>query len=175
MNQGFTLWLTGKPGTGKNAVSRLIQENLLTRGLQAELLDDSSLRTEVFPELGESRQDFNISARLFGHISQMLNRNDIVCIVAAVSPDRSVREKIKGSMENFIEIHLDSSAKYDIKIEKSAEADLELNMDSMDPYGASSRILAKLEEFTFIAPKSEDYTEEEKAEIDARLKSLGYM
>jgi len=175
LDEGFTIWITGLPVKGKSDLSKALHKEILKRGLRAELLDDTILRKEYCQKMDDSTSDFDLSAEIFGYFSEILNRNQIVSIVGAVSPSRSVREKIKDKIENFIEIHLDTEADSTLQVEKSSEVDLEIQIDTKTIEAACEEIISLLEELTFIQPVSEDYTDEEKEEIDARLKSLGYM
>ncbi|MBD2566141.1 MULTISPECIES: adenylyl-sulfate kinase [Nostoc] len=56
--------------------------------------------------LGFSRQDRDINVRRIGFVANLLSRNGIVAIVAAISPYRQVREELKKTSTNFIEIYV---------------------------------------------------------------------
>ena len=55
MAQGFTLWLTGLPASGKTEIATRVEESLLERGLDAERIDEGEVREAYFQDLGYDR------------------------------------------------------------------------------------------------------------------------
>ena len=47
MEKGITVWMTGKPNSGKTTMANILTENLIKRGQQVEVFDgeDKNLRT----------------------------------------------------------------------------------------------------------------------------------
>lgn len=175
MNEGFTLWLTGKPGTGKAVLAKLIHEEMIKRGHKVELLEDENFRAEHIPEIDNSTQGYNTRAKIFAAFCSILNRNDIDCVVSAVSPSAKIRQEFRNKLDNIVEIEVNANVKAAIDYTNSKEPDLILKMDDKDPGSAVKEIFGLLEELTFIQPSVAEYSDDEKEEIDARLKSLGYM
>jgi len=175
LNEGFTLWLTGNPGTGKAALAKTIHERMIKQGHKVELLDDRHFRDEYVPELENSTQGYNTSAKVFAAFCTILNRNDIDCVVSAVSPSAEIRQEFKDKLENMVEIQISDKVKGNIDYNASQDPDLVLHMNEKDPDSAIEEIFSLLEELTFVQPTLSEYSDEEKEEIDARLKSLGYM
>jgi adenylylsulfate kinase len=98
------IWLTGLPSSGKTTISNRIVDELLRRGMKAELLDGDEVRKIISSELGFSKADREIHARRVIYLSKLLSRNGIIVVVALISPYRSIREEARKSLENFIEI-----------------------------------------------------------------------
>ncbi|EFA69984.1 adenylyl-sulfate kinase [Cylindrospermopsis raciborskii] len=48
------------------------------------------------------------NVRRIGFVANLLSRNGIMAIVAAISPYRQVREELKQTTHNFIEIYVDT-------------------------------------------------------------------
>ena len=66
MTQGFTLWLTGLPASGKTEIAARVEESLLERGLDAERIDEGEIRDQFLPDVGFDRQaweGFTLSTR----------------------------------------------------------------------------------------------------------------
>ena len=106
-HKGFTLWLTGMSGAGKSTISDVLIERF--RGAQAkvELLDGDIVRTNLSQGLGFSREDRDTNIRRIGFVSDLLSRNGVIVVVAAISPYRATREEVKDKIGNFVEVFVD--------------------------------------------------------------------
>ena len=107
MHKGFTLWFTGLSGAGKSTLSEIIYQRLKERGAKVELLDGDVVRTNLSKGLGFSKEDRDTNIRRIGFVCDLLSRNGVIAIVAAISPYRAVRDELRGKIENFIEVHVD--------------------------------------------------------------------
>jgi adenylyl-sulfate kinase len=104
-HQGFTLWFTGLSGAGKTTVSRVIEQELRARGMKVEVLDGDVVRENLSKGLGFSKQDRDTNIRRIGWVCEVLSRNGVVAIAAAISPYREIRDEIRGKIENFVEVY----------------------------------------------------------------------
>jgi len=104
---GFTLWLTGMSGAGKSTISERLMARFRKAGAKVELLDGDIVRTNLSQGLGFSREDRDTNIRRIGFVSELLSRNGIVVVVAAISPYRETREEVKSRIANFVEVHVD--------------------------------------------------------------------
>jgi adenylylsulfate kinase len=105
--QGFTLWFTGLSGAGKSTISQIIFQRLQDAGRKVELLDGDVVRTNLSKGLGFSREDRDINIRRIGWVCEVLSRNGVVAITAAISPYRATRDEIRARIPNFVEVHVD--------------------------------------------------------------------
>jgi adenylylsulfate kinase len=103
---GVTVWFTGLPCSGKTTVSELVLERLQRAAARAELLDGDTVRQSLSKGLGFSRQDRDENIRRIGFVCNLLTRNGIIAIAAAVSPYRAVRDEIRALIGSFVEIHV---------------------------------------------------------------------
>jgi len=105
-HQGIILWLTGLSGAGKTTIASSVAQELRTRDCRVELLDSDVVRTHLSQELGFSKEDRNINVRRIGFVADLLSRNGVVAIVAAISPYREIREELKQTTTNFVEVYV---------------------------------------------------------------------
>jgi adenylyl-sulfate kinase len=103
--QGFTLWFTGLSGAGKSTLAGELMRRLA--GARAELLDGDVVRTNLSQGLGFSREDRDTNVRRIGFVAELLSRNGVISVVAAISPYRSTREEVRSRIENFVEVFVD--------------------------------------------------------------------
>ena len=88
MSEGFTLWFTGMSGAGKSTISTIVEQRLRQRGQRVELLDGDVVRTNLSKGLGFSKEDRDENIRRIGFVCQLLSRNGVAAIAAAISPYR---------------------------------------------------------------------------------------
>src|SRR5436190_13327223 len=119
MHKGFTLWFTGLSGAGKSTISEQIYARLKDSGAKVELLDGDVVRTHLCKGLGFSKEDRDENIRRIGFVCELLSRNGVIAIAAAISPYRAVREEVRARIPNFVEIYMkcpvDVLAERDVK------------------------------------------------------------
>jgi len=106
--RGLTVWFTGLSGSGKTTICNAVHTELLARGLRAEVLDGDVLRKQLNSDLGFSKEDREENVRRIGFVAQLLSRNGVIVLVAAISPYRLVREEIKNRIQSFLEVHINA-------------------------------------------------------------------
>jgi adenylylsulfate kinase len=118
MSEGFTLWFTGLSGAGKSTIANLVAGELRTRGHKVEILDGDEVRTNLSKGLGFSKEDRDTNIRRIGYVCNLLARNGVIAISAAISPYREIRDEIRRNHERFFEVYMRCS------IEKLSERDV---------------------------------------------------
>jgi len=103
---GFVVWFTGLSGAGKSTVARALVPRLLERGHKVELLDGDEVRTNLSERLGFSREDRDANIARIGYVAATLARHGVAVLVAAISPYRDARDRMRGSVEHFVEVHV---------------------------------------------------------------------
>ena len=106
-HKGFTLWLTGMSGAGKSTISDQLIARFRDAGAKVELLDGDVMRTNLSQGLGFSREDRDTNIRRIGFVADLLSRNGVIVVVAAISPYRETRDEVKGKIANFLEVLVD--------------------------------------------------------------------
>ena len=106
MHRGFTLWFTGMSGAGKSTISERIYARLKEAGAKVELLDGDVVRTHLSKGLGFSKEDRDTNIRRIGFVCELLTRNGVIAIVAAISPYREIRDEVRGKIGSFVEVYV---------------------------------------------------------------------
>ena len=107
-HKGFTLWLTGMSGAGKSTISDQIMARFHAVGAKVELLDGDVVRTNLSQGLGFSREDRDINIRRIGFVADLLSRNGVIVVVAAISPYRETRDEVRSKIANFMEVFVNA-------------------------------------------------------------------
>jgi adenylylsulfate kinase len=106
---GFVLWFTGLSGSGKSTLTEAIAPLLADRGCRVEVLDGDVVRTNLSKGLGFSREDRDTNILRIGFVANLLARNGVAVITAAISPYRETRDANRKLVEAdgsaFIEVH----------------------------------------------------------------------
>jgi adenylyl-sulfate kinase len=198
--KGFTLWFTGLPSSGKSTLARKVEEVLLERGMNVEVLDGDEVRENLSKGLGFSKEDRDINIRRIGFVAKLLSRNGAVAITAAISPYRAVRDEMRKAIGRFVEVYVECPIEVlterDVKglYKKALAGEIKHFTGVDDPYEAPlkpevvihsdkeeiddsvTRILGTLEVLGYI-PRAEggEFSEAEEETIKRRLKDLGYI
>ena len=101
VSSNMTLWLTGRPCSGKTTISKRLREEMNRRGIQAVNLDGDAVRGRLNADLGFSQKDREENLRRVAHVAQLFNENDIFVIATFVSPTNDLRGKVRDIIENF--------------------------------------------------------------------------
>ncbi len=106
--KGLTVWFTGLSGAGKTTICRNVQTELLAAGMPVEVLDGDAIRNNLSSDLGFSEEDRKENIKRIAYVAQLLTRNGVVVLVAAISPYRSSREEARTAIGNFLEIYVNA-------------------------------------------------------------------
>ena len=104
MAQGFVIWLTGLPSSGKTTLAIALASSLREQELPVEILDGDELRRWLSTDLGFSIDDRKEHARRVIHLAKLLTRNGIVAMVPLVSPYRETRKIAREELKHFVEV-----------------------------------------------------------------------
>jgi len=173
-HQGFTLWFTGLSGAGKSTISTIIEQRLRNAGAKVEVLDGDVVRENLSKGLGFSKEDRDINIRRIGFVCDLLSRNGVIALVAAISPYRAVREEIRARIPNFVEIYvecpLEVVANRDVKglYKRAMAGEIPQFTGVTDPYEPPLH--------PEVVVRSDAETAEQSADkVWAKLKSLGLI
>ena len=100
------VWLTGLPRSGKSTLSKGLEAELRQRGHNIEVLDGDEIRKRLTRGLGYSKEDRDENIRRISFVAQLLERNGVLVIVAAISPYRQVRDEARRDIHRFVEVYV---------------------------------------------------------------------
>jgi adenylyl-sulfate kinase len=94
-------------GAGKSTIAEQLMAAFRAEQAKAELLDGDIVRTNLSQGLGFNREDRDTNVRRIGFVCELLSRNGVIVVVAAISPYRDTREEVKAKIENFVEVYVE--------------------------------------------------------------------
>ena len=104
--QGFTVWFTGLPSSGKTTLSSLLRDQLEELGLPVQVLDGDEMRQRLTKGLGFTKEDRYENISRIAYVAKLLTRVGGVAIAAAISPYREMRDRARAEIGNFVEVHV---------------------------------------------------------------------
>jgi adenylylsulfate kinase len=108
--EGFCLWFTGLSGSGKTTITNVLVKELRRRGSKLEVLDGDIVRQNLSKGLGFSKEDRDTNIRRVAFVADLLSRNGVPVITAAISPYREIRDEARAKMDGrFIETYVKAS------------------------------------------------------------------
>ena len=108
--RGVVIWFTGLSGSGKTTVAHVVEEKLLDAGVPVEILDGDVVRENLSKGLGFSKEDRDTNIRRIAFVANLLSRNGVPVITAAISPYRAIRDEARQMMDDrFIEVYAKAS------------------------------------------------------------------
>jgi adenylylsulfate kinase len=172
--EGFVIWLTGLPGSGKTTISRILEPRLTELGLKVEPLDGDEVRVWLSPGEAFTREDREKHLRRVAHICQLLSRNGVVVIAAFVSPYRTSRDYARSITPNFVEVFVKAPVELCMSrdpkgLYKKAKEGVVKNMTGVsDPYEEPW-------DAEIVVDTSHAAPETSAEEILAKLRELGFV
>lgn len=174
MNNGFVVWLTGIPSSGKTTVAKELTKRYLKKGLRTETLDGDEIRRSLSKDLGFSKSDRQEHIRRVIFVSKLLARNGVAVNVALISPYREFRENAKKEINNFLEVYIKTPLEICITRDTKGLYKKALNGEITDLTGLQSPYEEPLNPDIIIDTTEE--TPEEAAEIIInKLEENGYI
>jgi len=139
---GLTVWLTGLSGAGKSTIADRVAAALRQRGRLVEVLDGDVVRQNLSAGLGFSREDRDTNIRRIGFVAELLTRNGVIVIVAAISPYDDIRREVHERIGKFLEVYvrcsIDELTRRDVKglYRKALAGEIDHFTGVSDPYEA---------------------------------------
>jgi adenylylsulfate kinase len=177
--KGFTLWFTGLSGSGKTTITNLLVKELRARGSRLEVLDGDIVRENLSKGLGFSKEDRDTNIRRIAFVANLLSRNGVPVITAAISPYRAIRDEARELMdgrmiEAYVKASVEECERRDVKglyakarageikeftgvsdpYEPPEDPELVLETESQSPEDSARQIIAYLEERELIPSAS---------------------
>lgn len=103
--------MTGLSGAGKTTLSAKVKSELQKRNYKVEIIDGDEYRTTLCKDLGFSREDRFENIRRLGFVSQILARNGVIVLLAAVNPYQEIRRELRASSVSVKTVWIDCDLK----------------------------------------------------------------
>ena len=179
-DQGFTVFFTGLPSSGKSTVANVLLVKLREMGeREVTLLDGDIVRRHLSSELGFSKEHRDLNIRRIGFVASEITKNGGIALCAPIAPYDAVRKEVRGMIEaggGFNLVHVDTPVEVceqrDRKglyakaragiikdftgisdpYEEPEDAEVRLDTVELDPEECAQEVLLHLEKEGYIGP-----------------------
>jgi len=104
---GWCVWVTGLPGSGKSVVSQALLKILEQKSIHAQLFASDALRKVLTPAPTYSLEERDIVYATLVYIAKLLTQNNVNVIIDATGNLRRYRENARNQIPRFIEAYLE--------------------------------------------------------------------
>jgi len=119
VQNGWCVWVTGLPGSGKSVVSEALLKLLNQKGVCAQLLSSDALRKVLTPKPSYSLKERDIVYATLVYIAKLLTQNGVNVVIDATGNLRRYRENARKEIPKFIEAYLECPLKVCMEREAS--------------------------------------------------------
>lgn len=116
-----TLWFTGLSGSGKSTLATALEAELVSRHVNAYVLDGDNVRHGLNSDLGFSPEERAENIRRIGEVCRLFHDAGTVVVTAFISPYRADRDAVRakypegGFFEVFVDCPLEECESRDVK------------------------------------------------------------
>lgn len=103
ITQGFALWMTGIPASGKSSITRELVEKLAARGISVVVLESDEMRRILTPEPTYGLEERDAFYRSLTLIGEVITRSGVNVIFDATANRRAYREFARTLIPRFVE------------------------------------------------------------------------
>jgi adenylylsulfate kinase len=107
LSEGWCVWVTGLPGSGKSVVSEALIRLLEQKGIHAQLLSSDALREVLTPKPTYSLEERDIVYATLVYIAELLTQNGVNVVIDATGNLRRYRENARRLIPRFMEAYLE--------------------------------------------------------------------
>ncbi len=181
--QGFTVFFTGLPSSGKSTLANVLMVKLLEiGGRPVTLLDGDLVRKHLSSELGFSKEHRDINIRRIGWVASEITKNGGIALCAPIAPYDRIRKDVRDMIQpkgGFVLVHVSTPVEVceqrDRKglfakaragiikeftgisdpYEEPKDADMAFDTTDLAPEECVQKILLHLEKEGYIAPNED--------------------
>ncbi len=108
--QGFTVFFTGLPSSGKSTLANVLIVKLMEiGGRPTTLLDGDLVRKHLSSELGFSKEHRDINIRRIGWVASEITKNGGIAVCAPIAPYNATRQDVRKMIDpvgGFVLVHV---------------------------------------------------------------------
>lgn len=104
--EGWIMWITGLPSSGKSTIANGVARKLREMGLKIEILESDELRKILTPKPVYSEEERDWFYNVIVYIARLLARNGINVIIDATGNKRAYRDNARRHTSKFMEVYV---------------------------------------------------------------------
>lgn len=105
-DQGFAIWITGIPASGKSSITRELMKKLAIRGVSTVVLESDEMRKILTPFPTYRQEERDVFYRSLALIGGLITRSGVPVIFDATANKRAYREYARMLIPRFVEAYV---------------------------------------------------------------------
>ncbi len=107
MEQGFVIWITGLPASGKSSTAKELVAKLRERGVRPVVLESDVMRRILTPEPTYAPEERDWFYRMLAEIASAVAQSGTSVIIDATANRRLYRNYARARIPKFVEVFID--------------------------------------------------------------------
>ena len=105
--QGFAVWITGLPASGKSSITQELMKKLDALGVPVVVLESDKMRMILTPEPTYSDKEREQFYRAIVLIGELITQSGMNVIFDATANKRGYRDHARSVIRRFVEVYVD--------------------------------------------------------------------
>ena len=107
VREGFAVWLTGLPASGKSTIAGNLQRELSARGVNVAVLESDALRRVLTPNPRYDEAERESFYGAMAYMGRLLTAHGVSVVFDATANRRAYRDRARREIRRFLEVHVD--------------------------------------------------------------------
>ncbi len=104
--EGFAVWITGLPASGKSTLAAALAAALAESGIDAAVLESDALRKVFTPRPRYDEEEREVFYASLAHVGRLLTAHGVPVIFDATANRRAFRDRARRVIPKFLEVHV---------------------------------------------------------------------
>lgn len=104
--EGWAIWITGLPSSGKSTLARILKDKLALLGVDLQILESDTLRRVLTPNPTYSPEEREVFYKSMVYIGSLLTRNGVNVIFDATAAKGRWRRLARGLIDKFLQVYI---------------------------------------------------------------------
>lgn len=106
ISQGFALWITGLPASGKSSIAKALVNRLDAQGIRTVVLESDEMRNILTPHPDYGEEERDAFYRSLAMIGEVITKRGIHVIFDATAHKQCYRDLARTRIPRFMEIYV---------------------------------------------------------------------